>query len=336
MPDSKPPPRADGATPQAKRPAPLDGAPPMSERAKFTRTVAADSNPLDGPASSLPKSAYLTVIAGPQIGAVIKLASGDQKLGRAPECQVRLDSEGVSWNHARIFRAGPLFMIEDLKSTNGTGLNDKRISASLLNDGDRIRLGPSVILRFDLWDELEAGVQIQLYDSAVKDALTKAWNRKYFQDRLQQEIAFAKRHEVPLSLVIFDVDFFKKVNDTYGHHGGDAVLRAVSAAMLETVRGEDVFARIGGEEFVVIAPALDGAGAAAFAERLRRVVEALSIPFEDRAIRVTSSFGVSSLVEIEGADGGAFLALADKRLYEAKAGGRNRVVSASDAAGSGG
>jgi diguanylate cyclase (GGDEF)-like protein len=329
MPDSKPPPRADGATPQVKRPA-IPEAAPVSERAKFTRTVAADSNPLDGPASSLPKSAYLTVIAGPQIGAVIKLPSGELKLGRAPECNVRVDSEGVSWTHARIFRAGPLFMIEDLKSTNGTGLNDKRISASLLNDGDRIRLGPSVLLRFDLWDELEAGVQIQLYESAVKDVLTKAWNRKYFQDRLQQELAFASRHEVPLSLIIFDIDFFKKVNDTYGHHGGDAVLRAVSAAMLTAVRAEDVFARIGGEEFVVIAPGLDGAAAVRFAERLRAVVEALTIPFEDLTIRVTSSFGVSSLVEVPEREGGAFLALADKRLYEAKTSGRNRVVGAAD------
>jgi diguanylate cyclase (GGDEF)-like protein len=108
------------------------------------------------------------------------------------------------------------------------------------------------------------------------------------------------------------------------------VLRAVSAAMLTAVRAEDVFARIGGEEFVVIAPGLDGAAAVTFAERLRAVVEALTIPFEDLTIRVTSSFGVSSLVEVPEREGGAFLALADKRLYEAKTSGRNRVVGAAD------
>ncbi|MGZ3421391.1 MAG: diguanylate cyclase, partial [Polyangiales bacterium] len=260
------------------------------------------------------------------IGATVKVSTGETTLGRAPECTYRIDSDGVSWMHARMFRVGAMYMLEDLKSTNGTGVNERRIEMSPLHDGDRIHLGPGVILRFNLWDELEAGVQVSLYESAVKDPLTKAFNRKHFNDRITQEIAFSKRHGTPLTLIIFDVDFFKKVNDTYGHPGGDAVLRTISAAMLATIRAEDVFARIGGEEFVLLARGVDARGAVAFAERVRAGVQALAIPFEQHTIPVTASFGVAMLDELPTGDGDALLALADRRLYEAKAGGRNRVV----------
>ncbi len=298
--------------------------PPSSNPNRFRSTVAAKAT--FGQQGASTKEPYITMIAGPHAGATVKLGALETVLGRAPESGCRVDSEGVSWKHARIFRAGPIYLVEDLKSTNGTGVNDKQIEASPLNDGDRIQLGPSIILRFNLWDELEAGVQVQLYESAVKDPLTKAFNRKHFTERLTQEIAFAARHGTPLALIIFDIDFFKKVNDTYGHAGGDVVLKSVCAAMLATVRPEDVFARIGGEEFVLLARGIDAAGAVGFAERVRAGVQALVIPFEAGTIPVTASFGVALLDEVSAPDGEALLALADKRLYAAKAGGRNRVV----------
>jgi diguanylate cyclase (GGDEF)-like protein len=331
MADTPRPPSSDDAPPPTVRFSPdklrtLPEGPPSS-RDKFRATVAATST--FGQAGEAVKEPYLTMIAGPQTGVVVKLTGTEIVLGRAPESNCRVDSEGVSWRHAKIMRLGSIYAIEDLGSTNGTGVNDKRVRSAPLSDGDRIQLGPAIILRFNLWDELEAGMQQQLYESAVKDPLTKAYNRKHFQERLEQEIGFAARHGAPLSLIIFDIDHFKKVNDTYGHAGGDAVLRAVSAGMLATIRAEDVFARIGGEEFVVLARAIDVHGAAAFAERVRAGIESLQIPWENGGrIPVTSSFGVAALDELEKPEGEALLALADKRLYAAKAGGRNRVVGA--------
>lgn len=330
MPDSKPPPDSD-APPLTIRHDPgqpfsfrREPAAPPSSGNNFSRTVVSSSSSFSGATAA--KDAYLTMIAGPHIGATVKVSSAETTLGRAPDCSYRVDSDGVSWMHARLFRAGTIYMLEDLKSTNGTGVNEKRIDMSALVDGDRIHLGPGIILRFNLWDELEAGVQVSLYESAVKDPLTKAFNRKHYNDRVKQEIAFSQRHGSPLALIIFDVDFFKKVNDTYGHPGGDAVLKMISAAMLATVRTEDVFARIGGEEFVVLARGVDGIGAVAFAERVRAGVQALVIPFEQHTIPVTASFGVATLDEIPNGDPESLLALADRRLYEAKTGGRNRVV----------
>ena len=301
-----------------------DGPPPSANNERFMRTVV--SEPAYGGQPASAKHGYLTMIAGMHAGAVVKLPADECVLGRAPESTLRIDSEGVSWKHARIFRAGEAYIVEDCKSTNGTGINDKRVDFHKLSEGDRIHLGPGVILRFNLYDELEAGVQLQLYESAVRDPLTRAFNRKYFQERLRAEVAYAMRHQTPLSLITFDIDFFKKVNDSFGHPGGDQVLRAVSAAILGVVRTEDVFARVGGEEFAILARMIDPSHAMPFAERLRLGVAGMQIPWNDGVIPVTASFGVATLAELPTADGDQLVALADKRLYDAKAGGRNRVV----------
>ena len=339
MPDPPPKPPSDPATPPkgsgasspkwvttASKPGFGEAPPPSAAKEQFTRTIAATSG-FDAGTASAPKDGYLTMIAGPHVGALVKLGKGESTLGRAPESSLRVDGEGVSWQHARIFRVAGEFIIEDLKSTNGTGVNDKRISTHQLLEGDRIHLGPGVILRFNRYDELEAGVQRELYESAVRDPLTRAFNRKHFQERLHGELAFAARHHTALSLVLFDIDFFKKVNDTYGHPGGDAVLRAISAGVLSIVRSEDVFARVGGEEFAILLRG-DAAGALAFAERIRLGIQGLRIPWNDTFIPVTSSFGVSSLDELPAPDGDRMIAIADERLYRAKGGGRNRVVGA--------
>jgi two-component system cell cycle response regulator len=311
---------------ESPKPPPSSG-PGSKPKEKFKATVATDHS--YGQTTST-KAAYVTVIAGGNAGEVHKLESQETFLGRSPEATLRIESEGVSMRHARLFRSGPLYLLEDQKSTNGTAVNDKRITMTQLHDGDRIQLGPSVFIRFNLWDDLEAGVQIGLYESAVRDPLTRAYNRKHFNERLTGEIAYAARNETPLSLIMSDIDFFKRVNDTYGHPGGDAVLKAVAAAFSAAVRQEDVFARIGGEEFVVLARGIELHDAVVFAERLRMVVQALQIPWGDTHLAVTSSFGVAALSEVAGNRGDGLIALADQRLYAAKHGGRNRAVAIVD------
>ncbi|MEO7092513.1 MAG: GGDEF domain-containing protein [Polyangiales bacterium] len=273
------------------------------------------------------RRAYLTVIAGNRAGEMFKLDAEETILGRGPQSAVHLDSDGVSRKHARVVRQGDDFLVEDLKSTNGTWVEDRRITFHKLKDGDRVQVGTEVIVRFNYHDELEASLQQQLYQSAVRDPLTNAYNRKHFGERLRAELAHAIRHKTHLSLITFDIDFFKKVNDTHGHPGGDAVLKAISSAIARVIRVEDVFARVGGEEFALLARGIDGANAYLFAERLRRGIERLEIPWNKGAIPVTASFGVATYTELpDPNDGDRLVAEADRRLYEAKTGGRNRVV----------
>lgn len=301
-------------------------APPVSREEPFTRTVVEQPAYDAAPTSSTRKEPYLTMIAGAHAGSVVKLTERETILGRAPENTLRVEGEGVSWKHARVFTIGEHWFVEDLKSTNGTGLNDRRIQMERLNDGDRIHLGPGVILRFSLWTDLEASVQSSLYESAVRDPLTRAYNRKHFNERIAAEVGYAARHRAPLSLVTFDVDHFKKVNDTWGHPAGDQVLRSIAEAINAIVRVEDVFARVGGEEFALLARATEIEAAMMFAERLRQGIAGMTIGWSGGAIPVTASFGVASILELPQPSVEQLVALADQRLYEAKRTGRNRVV----------
>ena len=130
------------------------------------------------------------------------------------------------------------------------------------------------MLKFTYHDSLDELFQRQMYESALRDDLTKTFNKKYFTDRLESEYAFAMRTKSPLSLVVFDLDHFKEVNDTYGHPAGDEVLAEVAHVVAALIRAEDVFARVGGEEFGVICRATDSAQAQAVAERMRQTVAA--------------------------------------------------------------
>jgi diguanylate cyclase (GGDEF)-like protein len=277
------------------------------------------------------KTAHLTVMAGARAGEVIKIAHDETILGRGPQSTIHLDSDGVSRRHARIVRQGQEYILEDLGSTNGTWIDEQRVTFRKLADGDRVQVGTEVIVRFNYLDPMEAQLQQQLYESAVRDPLTKAYNRKHFAERLKSEIAHALRHRGHLSLILFDIDHFKKINDGYGHPAGDAVLRAISSAILKAIRLEDVFARIGGEEFALLARGIDAPNAVMFAERLRRGIERLQIPWGGIAIPVTSSFGVATLAELSpdgpnSVDGDRLVERADQRLYQSKSGGRNRVT----------
>ncbi|GAC1351389.1 MAG: GGDEF domain-containing protein [Polyangiales bacterium] len=306
--------------------------PPGSDDDDDAETTRVGSTIVGAPAYVLKKvseqkKAYLTVIAGSRAGQMFKLHPEDETtIGRGPQSTIRMDSDGISRTHARIVPQAGDYLIEDMKSTNGTWVEQKRVQFHKLVEGDRVQIGTEVIVRFNFHDELEASLQQQLYESAVRDPLTRAYNRKHFQERLTSEIAHALRHRTHLSLILLDIDFFKKVNDTHGHPAGDAVLRALASAISQVIRLEDVFARVGGEEFALLARGIDGAAAVLFADRVRKGIERLQIPWKATMLSVTTSFGVSAVSELPAPDGDSLVALADKRLYEAKSGGRNRVV----------
>ena len=216
-------------------------------------------------------------------------------------------------------------IVEDLGSTNGTFCNGIKIDRRELVDGDKIMVGSSTILKFTYHDYLDEVFQRQMYESALRDGLTKVFNKKYFTDYLEKEFAFAARHGGPLALIFLDIDYFKKINDTHGHPAGDFVLAELSQMMSTLLRTEDVLARFGGEEFTILCRGSDLSGAKIVAERVRKAVEERKFSFGGKDIPVTVSLGVVAIPESGITEHNVFLAAADKALYEAKRSGRNRV-----------
>jgi diguanylate cyclase (GGDEF)-like protein len=269
--------------------------------------------------------AYLVVLAGVSAGEMFKLQEEKTIVGRGPKVAVRLNDEGVSREHCQFVRDGDKMVVEDLGSTNGTFCNGIRIDRRELTDGDKIMVGSTTILKFTYHDYLDEVFQRQMYESALRDGLTKVFNKKYFTDYLEKEFAFADRHGGPLALIFIDIDFFKKINDTFGHPAGDQVLSDLSQHMTTLLRTEDVLARFGGEEFTVLCRGSDLSGAKVVAERLRRTVAERKFVYGGKEIPVTISLGIVAIPESGITDHNAFLAAADKALYEAKRSGRNRV-----------
>lgn len=273
--------------------------------------------------------ATLTILSGINAGQVFALDGTDHILGRGTEADLWIEDSGVSRRHARITCAADgRYLIEDLGSTNGTFVGDRRVELSELEPGDRVQLGPNVIMRFAITDDAEEQLQRRLYESSTRDALTRVYNRKYFGERLTAEVAYSRRHRVKLAVLLLDLDDFKRTNDTYGHLAGDMVLRLVSAQMQRLIRVEDLLARYGGEEFVIIARSTGKHEAVQLAERIRSSISQLEIPVSDTSIKVTISVGVAALPDVA-PNGGPqeLIALADARLYRAKNEGKNRVCA---------
>ncbi len=271
----------------------------------------------------------LTMTAGPDPGRVISLAPGESPtFGRADECTYVFADGSLSRVHARIIWLAGTHVLEDMKSTNGSFVNDQRAEYTLpLRDGDRLQLGSNIVFRYSQVAAEEEENLRRVYESSTRDGLTGLFTRKHLEERLDGEIAYALRHGATLSVVMLDVDHFKLVNDTYGHPGGDAVLRNLGALLAQTLRTEDIAGRYGGEEFLLVLRGIDLAGGVLAAERIRAAIERSSTPFEGKTITHTSSFGVASLACVgQTADRLQLVKLADQRLYLAKERGRNCVV----------
>ena len=274
--------------------------------------------------------AVLTTASIDDTGRVLSVnESGVTTFGRNDDCTYQFDDESVSGLHAQISVFGDSYILADHKSTNGTYLNDTRVhSPTVLRTGDRIRLGPRQILRFNLMDEEEQRALLRMYEAALLDGLTRVWNRKHMDERLDAELAFAVRHHTELAVLMLDVDHFKKVNDTYGHPAGDAVLVHVASLLRRALRTEDLVARYGGEEFVIAIRGASLAEASIVGERIRIAIETSRIEIPGHPpIAVTMSIGVAVLSACAEKTKLELVQRADQRLYEAKQGGRNRVCA---------
>jgi two-component system, cell cycle response regulator len=274
------------------------------------------------------KDRHLLVrVRGAELGRVTPLSLPRLRVGRSQDSELWLSDDGVSRRHATLLREGGGYVVQDEGSANGTFVGGAKISRHELRDGDVLQFGATAVFRYTLSDESQEALLRQLYDASVTDALTGAHNREHFDTQLRAELSYARRHNTDVSLVIFDADHFKKVNDTYGHQVGDNVLMQIANVVRNTVRSEDVFARYGGEEFALVLRGIDIDGAGAVADRLRERIAALEIPTERGPLTVTVSAGCASLSTIQEKTPEGLIAAADRRLYGAKHAGRNRVVT---------
>jgi two-component system, cell cycle response regulator len=185
----------------------------------------------------------------------------------------------------------------------------------------RIRAGKRIV---DLQKELvETNRRLELL--SITDGLTKLHNHRYFQDELARAFEESQRYQRPLSLAMIDIDFFKKVNDTYGHAVGDDVLKRAAALYRESIRSTDLVARYGGEEFAVMMPETTLIDAETFAEKMRGLVETTPLETQIGPLSITVSVGVASVPHTRIHSAKELIIAADKALYRAKKAGRNQV-----------
>jgi len=267
---------------------------------------------------------------GDSAGEVHSLPRSSTLIGRSNTAQVHVSDVSVSRAHACITYEAGAYHIQDLTSQNGTEIAGSRITHSKLSDGDLVQIGQRPLFRFQLMDQAQEGVLKRLYDSSMRDPLTGAENRRSLNSRLASEIAFARRHKRPLSVILLDLDFFKQINDQYGHPAGDEVLRTVATTTRNQLRTEDVLARYGGEEFAVLLRDTALAEAVLVAERLRYRIARTAVPIYGKDNLLTMSGGCSSLSCCVGTTPEELVGVADRRLYRAKRSGRNRVIGTDD------
>jgi diguanylate cyclase (GGDEF)-like protein len=266
----------------------------------------------------------LVVIFGPDLGRKIPFEEPRCRIGREPGCDVVVPIDGISREHCELLARDDGIALRDLGSTNGTRLNGRDLPPCVevpLRSGDRIELVGVVFKFLEGWD-VEAQYHEEIHQLTIVDGLTRTFNRRYLIDFVTREISRCRRHERPLALMLFDVDRFKQINDGFGHAAGDHVLRTLAEVAREGVRREECLARYGGDEFVIVMPETQRAGALIVAERTRGRVETRDFVWAGKRLPVTISVGIAELEEgIASAE--ALIAAADERLYAAKAAGRN-------------
>jgi two-component system cell cycle response regulator len=273
--------------------------------------------------------ACLVQIYGPDLGKKYVLdGSVEFTVGRGENAHIVLELDNVSRRHCSFITKDDKVFIRDDGSTNGTYLNNIEVRGeTALRSGDLIKIG-SAIFKFLFGGELgsiEAQYHEEIYRLTIIDGLTQVYNKRYLLEFLDREMARCGRHGRALSIVMIDVDHFKRINDTYGHLAGDYVLRELASQIKTRIRREECFARYGGEEFVLVLPETGHDNSVYLAEKLRKMIESHRFVFEGKEIKVSFSGGVADMQpQDEGPEG--FIQIADGRLYEAKRAGRNRIA----------
>ena len=308
--------------------------PGIQESGSLTQTIESASRGDRMDRHSHPESeADIILISHPEsqrLGSRYRLSPGSVlEIGRSSSVGVSLPEVlSISRKHARLRYAGPVVTIEDLGSTNGTYINGVPVhQRAVLKSGDRFQTA-AVHFKFLHEQDVESAYHLAIYELVARDGLTEIFNKRKYEEEVQREFARAVRHRRPLSLVIFDLDEFKQINDSYGHLCGDFVLKRVASVARELTRPEEVLARVGGDEFVILVPETGISGAETLARKLRDRIEQLDHHYGDLPISIACSFGVAELSPDMSTPHDLYRA-ADSALLLAKRGGRNRVAVAS-------
>jgi len=280
--------------------------------------------------------AALIFLAGDKLGTVVRIDRAKLTIGRDSDAvDLPLDDDVSSRVHAQIFsvttdNGDKQFWISDLGSTNGTLLNGFSVpqeESRLLQDGDKIKIGRQ-LFKFAMLDDLEVEYQKRVHELIVHDDLTGLLTRKSFSLELDRELVRSQRHRHDFCILMMDIDFFKKVNDTYGHLIGSEVLRHTAKVIQQTLRDSDVLARYGGEEFIAILPETPKPRGVEAAERVREAIEKYDFPASihdtEASLHITISIGVSEF-PTDSDTSNNLIEGADLALYEAKQTGRNKV-----------
>lgn len=268
--------------------------------------------------------AMLVAISGPSLGQRVLLAEQPVEIGRGVRCTLVLDSDSVSRRHAIVEWTGDHHRIRDLGSTNGTYINEARVPSRELVDGDRIQIG-KVVLKFLAGGNIESAYHEEIQRLMRYDGLTGIPNRSFYEDGLRAALLRDRGEPMAISLIVFDLDHFKAINDRYGHVAGDAVLRQLAARVSDELAKDQLVARLGGEEFVILWPGAQLIEAQELAERVRKAIAREGYAFDKASIGVTVSLGVAERAPGSKESAAAVYERADERLYMAKSAGRNCV-----------
>lgn len=292
----------------------------MSDNPLETTVVTPISRISERPTAS---DACLVVIYGQDLGKQYHLNGPSIIIGRSSGADIRLEQEAVSRQHCKLQNSDGQVIVNDLGSTNGTYVNDRLVDDYRLRDGDLLKIG-RCIFKFLSGDNIENAYHHEIYRLTTIDGLTQVHNKRYFLEELEREMGRAQRYRRDLSLVMFDIDRFKGVNDTYGHLAGDYILKQLATVIRDRIRREDTLARYGGEEFAIVLPEIDHANALYFGDKIRRITAETQFRFDETDIPITISVGVTTLDPATRTPD-EFIKRADEKLYTAKHSGRNRV-----------
>lgn len=258
------------------------------------------------------------------LGQLFQLKDDRVSVGRDSSADLCIEEESVSRRHAFIEHLNGVDIVQDLESTNGTWVNDERILAKNLVPGDRLRFG-SQIFTYLSASSLEAQYHESVFRIMTTDGLTQTYNKRFLLESLDREMVRSRRRGLKMSVLMMDIDHFKRVNDTSGHLAGDTVLAEFASRASSVLQGDEILARYGGEEFALVVPDADLEEAVQIAETIRLNVSKVPVSFDGEQITITVSIGVAEFDADSAVDGIGLLDSADRMLYLAKSSGRNQV-----------
>jgi two-component system cell cycle response regulator len=300
---------------------------PLDPEEKTVIATAKDLQPLQKPDANSPAS--LIQYVGEKAGTRYPLNKEKMTVGRSDQADICISEASVSRLHATLWVEQGHMFLEDGKSVNGTFVNEKKILERVdLQDQDMVRLG-TVLFKYFAPGNLDGLIHDKIYRTSTLDGGTGIYNKQFLLDSLESEWRKAKQSHLDLTILYYDLDHFKKVNDTYGHNAGDQVLRETAGVVKGLLRKNDIFCRFGGEEFVIVLPQTSIEGSKGLAEKIRSAVAMTEIPLSHNGQtilhRQTLSMGVAQL-DATMASIPQLLEAADKKLYTSKTSGRNCIT----------